>query len=317
MTAVDLALACMCDAAIGDPRSWPHPVRLMGLAIMWFEQRARLLWRSPQELRWAGIFLAVVLPLLSYAAGWLLILCATSIHDWIGRGVGVILAATTLAWRDLMDHVGAVARALTAGVLPQARQAVARIVGRDTETLTEVEEVRATVETIAESASDGVIAPLLCLLLGGAPLAMAYKAVSTLDSMVGHRDERYQDFGWASARLDDVVNWIPARVTAGLFVLASWPVFRRLDKTRQAWAMLLRDGMKHPSPNSGRPEAAMAGALGVQLGGINRYDGVASVRPHLGDAREPLAPCHIAQARMMMTTAYLLAIVCSVVWLWL
>lgn len=289
----------------------------MGLAIMWCEQRARLLWRSPQGLRWAGMVLAVGLPLLSYAAGWLLILCATSMHDWIGRGVGVVLAAATLAWRDLMDHVSVVAKALTAGALPQARQAVARIVGRDTETLTEAEVVRATVETIAESTSDGVIAPLLYLLLGGAPLALAYKAVSTLDSMVGHRDERYRDFGWASARLDDLVNWIPARVTAGLFVLACWPVFRRIDTTRRAWAMLLRDGMKHPSPNSGRPEAAMAGALGVQLGGVNQYDGVASVRPHLGDAHEPLAPCHIAQAQMMMTTAYLLAIVCSVVWLWL
>jgi len=307
----------MCDAAIGDPRSWPHPVRLMGRLIAWFEECARPICRTPRNLRWAGIVLAVALPLVSYTAGWLLILCATSMHDWIGKGVGIILAAATLAWRDLMDHVRVVARALTAGVLPQARQAASRIVGRDTETFTEAETVRATVETIAESASDGVIAPLLYLLLGGAPLALAYKAVSTLDSMVGHRDERYRDFGWASARLDDAVNWIPARVTAGLFVLASWPVFRRLDKTRQAWAMLLRDGMKHPSPNSGRPEAAMAGALGVQLGGASRYDGVASVRPHLGDAREPLAPCHIAQAQMMMTTAYLLAIVCSVVWLWL
>lgn len=289
----------------------------MGLAIMWCEQRARLLWRSPQEIRWAGIFLAVGLPLLSYAAGWLLILCATSMHDWIGRGVGVVLAAATLAWRDLMDHVSAVAKALTAGALPQARQAVARIVGRDTETLTEAEVVRATVETIAESTSDGVIAPLLYLLLGGAPLALAYKAVSTLDSMVGHRDERYRDFGWASARLDDLVNWIPARVTAGLFVLACWPVFRRIDTTRQAWVMVLRDGMKHPSPNSGWPEAAMAGALGVQLGGVNQYDGIASVRPYLGDEHEPLALRHIAQAQMMMTAAYLLAIVCSVVWLWL
>jgi len=307
----------MCDAVIGDPRSWPHPVRLMGRLITWFEGCARPICRTPRKLRWAGIILAVGLPLVSYAAGWLLILCATGMHDWIGRGVEVVLAAATLAWRNLMDHVGAVVKALTAGALPQARQAVARIVGRDTETLTEAEVVRATVETIAESTSDGVIAPLLYLLLGGAPLALAYKGVSTLDSMVGHRDERYRDFGWASARLDDVVNWIPARVTAGLFVLAGWPVSRRIDTTRQAWAMLRRDGMKHPSPNSGRPEAAMAGALGVQLGGVNRYDGVVSVRMHLGDAHEPLAPCHIAQAQRIMTTAYLLAIVCSVVWLWL
>jgi len=289
----------------------------MGRAIIWFEGCARPICRTPRRLRWAGVILAIGLPLVSYAAGWLLILCATGVHDWLGRGVGVLLAATTLAWRDLMGHVSTVAQAIETGALSQARQAVARIVGRDTETLTEAEVVRATVETIAESASDGVIAPLLYLVLGGAPLALAYKAVSTLDSMVGHHDEHYRDFGWASAKLDDVANFIPARVTAGLFVLAGWLVFRRIDKTRQAWALLLRDGMKHPSPNSGRPEAAMAGALGVQLGGVNRYGGVASARPHMGEAHEPLAPCHIARAQRIVTAAYLLAIVCSIGWLWL
>lgn len=289
----------------------------MGRAIVWFEPRARMVCRSPQGLRWAGTVLAVGLPLISYAAGWLLILLAGDVHDWIGRGVGVALAAATLAWQDLMNHVNAVSKALTAGTLPQARQAVARIVGRDTETLTEAEVVRATVETIAESASDGIIAPLLYLVLGGAPLALAYKAINTLDSMVGYRDEHYRDFGWASARLDDAANWVPARLTAILFVLASWPVFRRTKRTRRAWIILLRDGMKHPSPNSGRPEAAMAGALGVQLGGINYYAGTACERPLLGDAWEPLTPHHIRRAQVMTTTAYLLLMACSVTWLWL
>lgn len=316
MSAGDLVLACALDAAIGDPRWLPHPVRWMGLAATWFEQRVRPLCRSPHGLRCGGIALALGLPLLSYLAGWLLIALAISSHDLAGRAVGLVLAVTTLAWRDLVDHVGAVLNALKADALPQARQAVALIVGRDTETLSEPDIVRATVETIAESASDGVIAPLFYLMLGGAPLALAYKAVNTLDSMVGHRDERYRDFGWASARLDDLANWIPARVTASLMVIAAGLV-RGLGSMRRSWRIWLRDGHKHTSPNSGRPEAAMAGALGVQLGGVNRYDGVAVERPHLGDMLEPLTSHHIVRARTIMTAAYLLAIAGAVAWMWL
>ncbi len=309
-------MACALDAAIGDPRRLPHPVRWMGLAAAWFEQRVRPLCRSSHSLRRGGIVLALGLPLLSYLAGWLLIAFATNVHDLAGRAVGLALAVTTLAWRDLVDHVGAISNALKADALPQARQAVALIVGRDTETMSESDVVRATVETIAESASDGVIAPLFYLMLGGAPLALAYKAVNTLDSMVGHRDERYRDFGWASARLDDVANWIPARVTAGLMVIAAGLV-RGIGSVRRSWRIWVRDGHKHASPNSGRPEAAMAGALGVQLGGVNRYDGVAVERPYLGDRLEPLTSHHIVRARTIMTTAYLLAIAGAVAWLWL
>lgn len=316
MMAGDLVLACALDGAIGDPPSLPHPVRLMGRVIAWFEGRVRPVCLTPRQLRWAGLLLAVGLPLVSYATGWLLIGLATNIHDWVGRGVGILLAFTTLAWRDLVDHVGAVSHALEEDRLPQARQAVALIVGRDTETLSELDVVRATVETIAESASDGVIAPLFYLMLGGAPLALAYKAINTLDSMVGHRDERYRDFGWASARLDDAANWIPARVTACLIVLTAGLV-AGIGSLRQSWRILLRDGHRHPSPNSGRPEAAMAGALGVQLGGVNRYDGVAVERPHLGDMLEALTSHHIVRARTIMTAAYLFAIAGAVTLLWL
>ncbi|HEX9780483.1 MAG TPA: adenosylcobinamide-phosphate synthase CbiB [bacterium] len=316
MTAVDLALACVFDAAIGDPRAWPHPVRLMGRAVVWYEGRARMVCRGPRGLRWAGSVLAIGLPLLSGAAAWLLILLANEVHGWIGRAVEVGLAAATLAWRDLMDHTGAVSKALGAGDLREARQAVARIVGRDADALTEGEVVRATVESMAESASDGVIAPFLFLLLGGAPLALAFKAINTLDSMVGHRNERYRDFGWASARLDDVANWVPGRITSVLFVLTAWPASGRFMMARRAWGALWRDGMKHPSPNSGRPEAAMAGALGVQLGGINYYDGIPNDRPLLGDAGDPLAPHHILRAQAVVTTAYVLMIALSVTLLW-
>lgn len=314
MTAGDLVLACALDAVMGDPPSWPHPVRAMGWVIARFERLARSLWRTPRQLRGAGIVLAMGLPLASYLAGWLLIGIAGHVHEWAGRAVGIALAATTLAWRDLVDHTGQVLIALKAGLLPQARHAVARIVGRDTATLPEPEVVRATVETIGESASDGILAPLLYLALGGAPMALAYKAINTLDSMVGHREEPYRDFGWASARLDDFANWIPARMTACAIVLAAG-LTGGIGRMRQSWRIWLRDGHKHPSPNSGRPEAAIAGALAVQLGGVNVYDGIAIERLRLGDAYQPLVPSHIAQAQRLMTVAYLLAIAGAVAYL--
>jgi adenosylcobinamide-phosphate synthase len=172
------------------------------------------------------------------------------------------------------------------------------------------------VETVAESASDGVIAPLLCLAVGGAPLALAYKAVSTLDSMVGHQDERYRELGWASARLDDLVNWIPARMTAWLTVAAAGLVGLKTAHAMRSATVLWRDGHKHPSPNSGRPEAAMAGALGVCLGGLNVYDGVTHEQPRLGDPVEALSSEHIERAKWMMTVAYLLGIVITVGYRW-
>ncbi|HJU04347.1 MAG TPA: adenosylcobinamide-phosphate synthase CbiB, partial [Nitrospiraceae bacterium] len=193
--------------------------------------------------------------------------------------------------------------------LVRARQAVSRIVGRDTDHLSEPEVVRATVETIAESTSDGVIAPLVYLVVGGPPLALAYKAINTLDSMIGHHDDRYRDFGWASARLDDAVNWLPARLTAVLFVVAAGLYTRTM---RQAWHIMQRDGAKHPSPNSGRPEAAMAGALGVQLGGTNFYGGHRSVRSHLGDRIRSLNPVHITAALRLMAVASFMAVMLAV-----
>ncbi|MGH7229926.1 MAG: adenosylcobinamide-phosphate synthase CbiB [Nitrospiraceae bacterium] len=310
MTAADLIVACVLDLAIGDPHWLPHPVRLMGKTIVWYEARIRVAACTPSALRVAGIILAIGLPAMSYTIAWLAIELVGSVHPEAGRGVGIWLAFTTLAARDLFDHARAVARALQRGSLALARQAVSRIVGRDTDRLSEPEVVRATVETIAESTSDGVIAPLVYLALGGPPLALAYKAINTLDSMIGHRDTKYRDLGWASARFDDVANWIPARITGLLLVLAAGIWTRTM---RQAWRMVRRDGGKHPSPNSGRPEAAMAGALGVQLGGTNVYDGKPSDRPRLGDALTPLRPARITTALGLMGVASLLAVGLAVV----
>jgi adenosylcobinamide-phosphate synthase len=300
MTGGELVLAAALDVMLGDPRWLPHPVRGMGAVIAWFDERIRNVCRTEQALQLAGIGLAIGLPSAVYAAATFVMTQAEAFSPLLGHAVGIGLASTTLAARDLFDHVQVVGQELTQGNLAGAREAVARIVGRDSAALTEPEIVRATVETVAESTSDGIIAPLVFLTLGGAPLALTYKAISTLDSMVGHRDARYEHVGWASARLDDLVNWIPARLTGGFISLAAGLATGRWERARNSWFLLHRDGDKHPSPNSGRPEAAMAGALGVQLGGRNYYDGVPHDRPLIGDGTVLLTPDHIAQASQIM-----------------
>ncbi|MCE3223297.1 MAG: cbiB [Nitrospira sp.] len=316
MTGHDLLIAAALDAALGDPRWFPHPVRIMGKVISWVDDQVRRFCRTDQALRIAGICLALGLPAGVYAAASLVIAQADSVSPLLGQVVGIGLAYTTLAGRDLFDHVQAVSRELNAGNLSEAREAVAMIVGRDSATLTEPEIVRATVETTAESTSDGVIAPLLYLTLGGAPLALAYKAVNTLDSMVGHRDARYEYFGWASARIDDVLNWIPARLTGSFIALAAWVTTGLWYRVRESWYILHRDGDKHPSPNSGRPEAAMAGALGIQLGGRNYYDGVPQDRLLMGDGTTSLTPDHIAQATRIMVVTGVLGLIFALFSLW-
>ena len=304
MTGVELLLAAVLDVAAGDPRWLPHPVKGMGAVIAWVDHRVRSLCQSSHALQIAGIVLALGLPAAVYAAATWLIAQAAEIAPWLGQAVGIGLAYTTLAGRDLFEHVEVVRQALTAGNLAGAREAVGRIVGRDSAALTEPEVARATIETIADSTSDGIIAPLVYLSLGGAPLALAYKAVNTLDSMIGHLDARYEYFGWASARLDDAMNWVPARLTGGFIALAAGLSTGQWHRIHESWYMLHRDGDKHPSPNSGRPEAAMAGALGVQLGGRNYYGGVPHDAALIGDGIIDLTPEHIGRAsRIMIVTS--------------
>nr|MBI3611643.1 cobalamin biosynthesis protein CobD [Nitrospirota bacterium] len=314
MTGSSLLLACLLDAWWGDPRWFPHPVRLMGRCAAWYERTVRLVTQGPAWLRASGLALAIGLPIGAWATGWGLIRLAGLVHPLAETVMEILLAYTTLAVRDLADHVGLVLRALNAGQLERAREALSHIVGRDTHSLSEGEIVRATVETVAESTADGVVAPLFYLALGGAPLALAFKAISTLDSMVGHRDERYRDFGWASARLDDAANWIPARLAACLLVLAAGLTRFRADLLARAWSIVVRDAGTHESPNSGWPEAAMAGALQVQLGGRNVYEGVVIERPPLGDPGRALQIDHIRQALVLMVAASVLAAGLAAAW---
>jgi len=274
--------AVILDLLLGDPRWFPHPVVAIGKLIGLLEKRLRCL--IPNE-RLGGILLLLLTVGITGGSAWLLLKGGYAISPYAGFIVAVILSWNCLAARSLHRESSLVADALTRGDLDGARKFLSFIVGRDTRELAEAEIWRGTVETVAENSSDGVIAPLLFLMLGGPVLGLAYKAVNTLDSMVGYKNERFLQFGWASARFDDLVNWLPARLTGALMVFVS-PIIG-LD-VRNAWRIMVRDGRNHSSPNSGIPEAAAAGALGVQLGGANSYFGTIVEKPTIGDPLKPL-----------------------------
>lgn len=299
MTAGTLAVACMLDALVGDPRWLPHPVRGIGAVISALDRWARPRLSGVTAAGAAGAVVAVGLPATVYAAAAAVLAFAADASALLGHLVEAVMAYTALAARDLFDHAMRVVRPLEGGAIDQARAALGHIVGRDTDALSETEIARAACETIAESTCDGIVAPLCYLVVGGAPLALAYKAVNTLDSMIGHVEPPYRDVGWASARLDDALNWAPARLSAWLIVLMAGVRWGR-HATRRASQIYRRDRRRHASPNSGHPEAAMAGALRVQLGGPSRYDGVLTARPTLGDPGAPLNATRIREALALM-----------------
>src|SRR6266851_3296004 len=279
------ALAYALDWLIGDPVWLPHPVRWMGRMISAGERVLRTIARTPGSEFVAGLALTVIVVSTFGIGSWVLLLYLRGLKPTLVFVVSVYLAASTLATRSLLDEARAVSRFQVGGDLLLARQQVARIVGRDTHNLDESEVTRAAIETLAESTSDGIVAPMFYLAIGGVPAAMAYKAINTLDSMIGHRGKQYEFFGKGAARLDDVASFVPARLTALLFVPAAWTLHLNC---RSAWRIMRRDGAKHKSPNAGHPEAAMAGALAVRLGGTNFYDGEPHHGQRLGDAQSAL-----------------------------
>lgn len=292
--------AFLLDLFLGDPRWFPHPVRAMGWAAVVLEKfLTRLFGRN----RFSGIVFTLLIAGGSYAATWGLVWAASRADYRLGLAASTVLLYTCFAARDLDVESTRVYRDLKRGDLPAARKSLSMIVGRETERLDEPEVTRAAVETVAENTVDGVVSPLFFAILGGAPLAMAFKAASTLDSMVGHRTERYLYFGWASARLDDVLNFIPARLARLLYPVAS--LFTG-HSVANCWRIVWRDGLKSPSPNAGISEAAVAGALGVRLGGVNSYQGIELFRPYLGDPIRPLDRRDIRRAvHLMYATAAL------------
>ena len=285
MTALKLAIACAVDAALGDPADWPHPVRFIGGACVLGERLARAYARGDARREsFGGTLLCVVIVGGTYLAARTALRAAYRADSRFGFVFETVLGGTTLAARNLLDEASAVIASLERGDLAQARLSVARIVGRDTAQLNVSEISRATIETLAESACDGIVAPLLALAIGGVPLALAFKAVSTLDSMIGHIELPYTYLGRTAARLDDLACYVPARATA-LFI--AWCAPLTGEDRKCALAVLRADGHRHRSPNAGRPEAALAGAIGVRLGGTNRYDGVANQTPYLGPKSPP------------------------------
>lgn len=290
-----IALALLLDLALGDPRWLPHPVVLMGRLITRMENALRGAVRSE---RVAGVLLLCLTVGISMAATWLLLRAAAYLHPMAGFLAAVFISSTCLAARSLHGESALVANALARGDIGTARRNLAFIVGRDTDQLDEAGIWRALVETVAENTSDGIIAPLFWMTLGGPIGGMAFKAVSTLDSMVGYRNERYLRLGWASARMDDLMNFIPARLTSLLMIVCAPLAGLSL---RGAVGITLRDRLNHPSPNSGHPEATAAGALGVRLGGAASYGGHPCWKEYIGD---PLAPLDARAYRGMVRLMY-------------
>ena len=306
MNAVVLGCAYAIDLIVGDPEWFPHPVRAIGRLIRTGQSIARPGQSSPATdlVNGALVTTAVV----SITAGVAVAALAVSrrVHPHVALAVEVVLTWTALATGSLLSEAHRVLRSLEDGDLPRTRQRLSRIVGRDTQNLSESEISRAVIETVAESTCDGIVAPLFYLVVGGVPGALAYKAVNTLDSMIGHPEAPYTYFGRVAARLDDVANFVPARVTA--LAIAGAALLTGEDGA-QAMRVWRRDHRRHTSPNAGHPEAAMAGALRVTLGGVNFYDGTPSHKPELGagqmapTARSARRACRVALVASILTCA--------------
>ena len=289
------------DALFGDPAWLPHPVVFMGRAIARLEGFLRpRLPKTPRGEVLGGAIVAFCLPVGTLLFTGAVCRGAARLHPLLGLAVQMLWCAQALAARGLMQESTNVYKELIKPDLPAARRAVSRIVGRDTAALTAEGVTKAAVETVAENASDGVIAPLFYMLLGGAPLALTYKAINTMDSMLGYKNEKYLYFGRIPAKLDDAANYLPSRLAALLWVAAA--AFTHND-AKGAWKIWRRDRRRHASPNSAQTESACAGALGVQLAGPAYYFGQYYPKLTIGDALRPIEPEDILRANRMMYVA--------------
>ena len=299
MTVLICALAgFLLDLLLGDPAWMPHPVVIMGKGISFLEKVFRPEFpQTPRGELWAGFCLVLSLTLDTLLASCLLLWLAGKAAPWLQWALMVLWSWQVLAVKGLWTESMKVYDRLKHGTLEEARSAVSRIVGRDTQALSEEGVAKAAVETVAENFSDGVIAPLFWLLIGGPPLALCYKAVNTMDSMIGYKNEKYLYFGRCAAKLDDAVNYIPARLSALLLIAAAFLTGR---DGKGAWRIWRRDRRNHASPNSAQTEAAMAGALGVELAGPAYYFGAYYDKPAIGDPVRPVVPEDIKWANRQM-----------------
>ncbi|UOR14021.1 adenosylcobinamide-phosphate synthase CbiB [Halobacillus amylolyticus] len=293
---IALTAALLLDLWLGDPRWLPHPVRMMGSVIHFLENRLN----KGRFRRFKGVTMVLMVCSFVFVITWSVTAISYHVHILLGVAVECFFIWTTIALRGLKEASMDVYTPLIQSDYTQARHHLSMIVGRDTDNLDEPEVARGAIETVAENTSDGITAPLFFAFLGGAPLAMLYRAVNTCDSMVGYRHERFYHFGWASARLDDVLNWIPARLTSMLLLLLEKTPFQT---KREAIALLFHHSKRHPSPNSGWGEAAFAILMGIQLGGENRYFGEVSTRPTIGVPYKEIGAEHIKAAHHFMVRA--------------
>lgn len=307
-----LQIGFLLDLLLGDPKGYPHLVVGMGKMITWSEKGLRRLFpKTPKGETLGGIILILLVPGISCSIAWGVLYLCNFVHPFLRLMVESLICWQCLALRSLGEAGKNVYRVLAQNHLIAARLAVSQIVGRDTGRLDASGVTRATVETVAENAGDGVIAPMLFMIVGGGLFGVLYKAINTMDSMVGYKNQRYIYFGRAAAGLDDAANFVPARIAGLLTVFSSF--FVKLDG-RNAWRIFWRDRYNHSSPNSGQLEAAYAGALHVQLGGDAFYFGELVHKPTLGDNHRLIAPVDICRAtRLLYCTSLICLLLCSVV----
>jgi adenosylcobinamide-phosphate synthase len=301
-----LILAATLDFLIGDPWGWPHPVRVMGWFISRLSNFIQKYCHQSLTQRFAGVMLGIVLTFGSGFVGWIIIQFSFMLHPVLGIIFQSILLASCFAFKSLREAAEVVLKPYFAGELDEARSILSNYVGRDTENLTEPEILRAILETVTENATDAVMAPLFYAIvgsfvpmIGSVPFALAYKASSTLDSMVGYKELPYTYLGWFSARTEDYLTWLPCRLTVFTLALIS-------GRPLHVLKICSRDAKKDPSPNSGWSECAYAAIIGVQMGGINYYRGVVKHKPLLGDAVNPITPVHIQRALQLTRYSFLL-----------
>jgi adenosylcobinamide-phosphate synthase len=305
-----LLVAFILDLLLGDPYSWPHPVKWMGYYIRFFQEKSRMITRSKRQQFWLGVGLWASLMVISFLLLFFSLYLLTIMHPLLANLWRIYLTYTTFSVRMLAVEAQKVYRALEKRSLEKARQQVGVIVGRTTDSLNAPEIVAATIETVAENTSDGFIAPLLYNTLFGIYGGILYKAINTLDSMVGYQNETYRYFGRFSAKVDDVVNIIPARVTWFFMLVVS--ILPRFNH-KNAWKIGRRDAKAHKSPNAGFPEAVVAGALEIQLGGSHVYHGVEVYKPTIGDPIKRIETTDILKANNMLYLTAGLAMICTMV----
>jgi adenosylcobinamide-phosphate synthase len=305
--ALIITIAYVLDLIFGDPRWFPHPVKGIGWLI---KESERFLRGQVKNERIAGIILGVFIISIVWGTSFIIIHQANNFNPYLGAGISIFFIYTCLAVKDLKVEAMAVYRSLNKRDTILARKNLSLIVGRDTCSLGPQAITRATVETVSENIVDGIFSPLFYAFLGGAPLALAYKAINTLDSMVGYKNKNYRNFGWFSAKIDDWANFISARLTLIILPIAS---LLSGKNWLNSFKLTLRDSRKSLSPNSGLPQAAVAGALGIQLGGLSFYNSLPVSKPLIGDKINSLNLSHIRESIKLSYLSSLLALVLGVV----